>query len=264
MKMIIGALCGILLTGPIAYGQKNKIKNSAWEGPQDKDQPTVPWNFVDKETKLAYAISNDASNLYLRFKASDEFIKMKIIRAGMTVSIDTTGKKKRTVKINYPMQSVFERPTGNSGSGNTKPDSDAMKAKFQQQPQNMMLSGFRDGNGIGPLRNGNGVVAELSWDPNDDLIYELVVPFSSFWTADPETISSTRVIALQVTLDAMERPSFNRTGRSGGMGRPGGGRPGGGGRPSWVGAGGGQDSGEFAKLFSEQKLYTKFTVAPKP
>ena len=60
--------------------------------------------FYNSNTELAYTIANDSSNLYLCFQVFDELMQMKILKAGMVVSVDTNGKKKEHIIIQYPQK----------------------------------------------------------------------------------------------------------------------------------------------------------------
>ncbi|MEQ9168564.1 MAG: hypothetical protein RLO12_20060, partial [Fulvivirga sp.] len=105
-------LSSLLLT-TLVYGQK-KVSMSKW---QDKpivvDGELEEWSnglspmkegiYYDKTTKLAYAVSNDEKNIYLFFRIVDQTMQMKVLKTGLLVSIDTTGKMKKSPSINYPI-----------------------------------------------------------------------------------------------------------------------------------------------------------------
>src|SRR4051812_31694016 len=67
-----------------------------------KDWPS-PYPNYDSKAMIAYASSNDAQNLYITMQTGDELALMKILKQGMTVSIDTGGSKDATFQINYPL-----------------------------------------------------------------------------------------------------------------------------------------------------------------
>lgn len=274
MKFEIIILSSVMFISFVSFAQKKKVKSAIWQPEQviidgDMSEWSNPLMFVDKETKLAYSINNDESNIYLCFKAVDEITKMKLLKVGMTISIDTTGKKKQSISINYPLKGEgIERQTETPNLIGVKPDMEEIKRKFKQKPQNMVLGGFKSGNGLSMLQNENGVVVKLGWDKNNDIFYEMAIPFKSFWKGSLSEINTSKYITLNVILDALEKPNFGGkvrpsgsgrpSGAGGGTGRPSGsgGRPGGG-RPSFAGGG---NSEEFNKLFSEQKLTAKFLL----
>ena len=151
-------------------------------------------------------------------------MRMKILRSGLILSIDTTGKRRLSIEINYPMQSLVEsRPTGQ------RPDKAEMKNQFRMINQSMNVSGLHQGNGLIPTRNENGLAVCLDWDANDNLIYEISIPVRTFWKSEISQEDVLKVLSLNITIPALQRP--------GGAGRPGGGRPGG------YGSGGGYRGG---------------------
>ncbi len=80
---------------------------------------SVPLGFYDGETKLQYTFSNDTKNLYLCMKAVDEKTQLKIIRAGLQVWVDTTGKNKHQTGILFPMANP-EAGGDTKGSGSSR------------------------------------------------------------------------------------------------------------------------------------------------
>ncbi|NTW33966.1 MAG: hypothetical protein HGB12_15345, partial [Bacteroidetes bacterium] len=69
----------------------------------DIKEPQEPLRFCDKKSKLQYTITNDDKNIYIYLKATDELYQMKIIRAGMQINIDTTGKGEKHISISFPI-----------------------------------------------------------------------------------------------------------------------------------------------------------------
>ncbi len=250
----------LLFTFSISFktrAQKKKIKIAKWQTEPIKvdgeiEQKIDPFNLYDKETKLAYFIANDASHIYLSFKVIDELTQIKILRAGLTVKIDTLGKKKHSIIISYPLQ-------GNANKKNTnprekKPDFEEVKAIFRAMPQRMKLSGFKSGNGTSNTINANGVAVCIDWDKNKDLIYEISIPINSFWGNEVTANKASKTIALNVIINALDKSNVSNS-------RPanaGGGRPSGGGPPPGVGA---NNFSDYNRLFSEQKMHTKFRLS---
>jgi hypothetical protein len=179
-------------------------------------------------------------------------MQMKILRTGIIVGIDTSGKKKQHVTVTYPLKSGAGKPGGTKGQ---RPDINELRIKFRQQPQFMMLSGFKNNNEQVPLQAANGVMVKLDWDENNDMIYELMIPIQAFRTNKLCKDDLSKAYSLNVNIPAFVRPDF------GGTGGPGGGNPGGGGggRP---GGGMTQSGGneQFMIMFEEQKFSQKFTL----
>ena len=69
----------------------------------NKDWPS-PYPNYDSKSKIGYATSNDRKYIYITMETGDELTQLKMLKGGMTVSIDTGGKKNADFKINYPLE----------------------------------------------------------------------------------------------------------------------------------------------------------------
>lgn len=67
----------------------------------NRDWPS-PYPFTDDKSMISYAMSNDASNLYITVETNDPKTQLKILDAGMTIWIDTSGAQAMKTGINYP------------------------------------------------------------------------------------------------------------------------------------------------------------------
>src|SRR5262249_35900527 len=72
-----------------------------------KDWP-APYPNYDSKAMVAYATSNDRQFLYMTMETGDDLTQVKILKQGMTLSIDTNGRKEPQMKINYPLQNENE------------------------------------------------------------------------------------------------------------------------------------------------------------
>ena len=63
-----------------------------------------PYPNYDAKAKVAYATSNDRENLYITLQTGDPLTQIKILKQGLTVSIDTSGRKDPSFNISYPLQ----------------------------------------------------------------------------------------------------------------------------------------------------------------
>ncbi len=259
--VVVVVLTLISFTMPL----KKISTESLWlSHPIQVDGKLLEWptdmQFYNSNTELAYTIANDSSNLYLCFQVFDELMQMKILKAGMVVSVDTNGKKKEHIIIQYPLSYL-------GGGEGREPDFADIREKFKMQPQFVQLSGFSSANGQNLLQTSNGVVVKLDWDENNNMNYELAIPFSSFGKTKLTKNSVSNTYRLKVRLPAMEQFAVDATSGAtskGGGKSGGGGKPGGGGRPAGVGAPpgvSGGDRSQFAKLFMEQKMSQKFVFS---
>jgi len=184
MKTSLNIGTGVLLilytlTFTMCASQKN-IPRSSWnKTPVQINGDLSDWGdqlrFYDKPSKILYSVLNDSTNLYFCLRVSNKTMQMKILRAGMFIGLDTIGKKGKHISINYPL-------AGNVGflkdDRTSRPNFDEQKREFKQNVQLMMLSGFNKNNGLVPLQVENGVVVKLDWDQNNDMVYEMCIPFS--------------------------------------------------------------------------------------
>src|SRR5262249_16965638 len=67
-----------------------------------KDWPS-PYPNYDAKAMVAYATSNDKENLYITMETGDDLTQIKILKQGMTVSIDTAGRKEQQYSIAFPL-----------------------------------------------------------------------------------------------------------------------------------------------------------------
>lgn len=67
------------------------------------DDWSLPLRFYDKDAHLQYALANNDSMLYICFRITEVPYQMKLIKGGMTIYIDTTGKKREDISITCPI-----------------------------------------------------------------------------------------------------------------------------------------------------------------
>ncbi len=240
---------------------------------------------TDKDTKLSYAIHNDAKGIQILIKGGDLMLQSKLLMGGMQIFIDPSGKKNKTIGVNYPLPGKFERPqferrtltsgdtslrrrlsdtsfrnrsdSGRRGQFNIK----KMRDRTLAQKKELELYGFNDeSNGLSDIKESPVKVA-INYDEKDSMVYEISIPYNIF-TKAPEAGNK---ISIGFVLRGMQMPEFGE-GR-GGDGVGGGMRSteGGGGIPPgafMMGAGGGAGGGQvdFMKLFEENSIWIKYTL----
>lgn len=240
-----------------AAGQKNKIiPVSNWiSTPVKIDGIPAEWGnplrFYDNTSKIAYSIANDSMNIYLCFRVSDPAIQMKILKTGLVVGLDTLGKNKQHVSISYPLPGSLFMPQFESGK---QPEIGDIRTYFKESVTSLTLSGFKSDNGTSPLQAANGVSVNMDWNQQNDMIYELAIPFRSFRNENLNHGDQDRPFCLILTIPVF-KPEKGEDGNDGAMA---GGRPPGGGQPTGMGPGG---YGPYAVLLEEQKLKQKFLLA---
>ncbi len=204
-----------------------------------------PLRFYDQETGISYAISNDHYNLYLCCSISNEFLQIKILRAGLEFGIDTLGKKSFAVTMKYPVGNISQTDMkANSsqaapaiaGPGN-KPDRSPFKLKLLAEAREIQLGGFKPN--VEKLislstQNNTGISAAINFDVNGIMNYEAVIPFSTFYKNELTPSDSSKIFNYRIKINPVTGSgysSYRNNGRSGG-GMRGGGMSGGGMRRS--------------------------------
>ena len=213
---------------------------------------TIPLRYFDEKSKLQYAVSNDCENLYLCIRATEEQTQIKILRAGLQIWIDTTGKNEHRVGILFPMANAKERFDQNrvgvkernaevneeGRKTEKKQDVSSFRKNFLNGYKEMELAGFKPPiNGMNPIQNNYGILTNINWDSSGVMTYEAVIPFKTFYKDSISVSDSLKLMGISIVLNAL--PSA-QGGSGGGGGRHGGG---GGGMGSGGMGGGGMGAG---------------------
>src|ERR1700742_2449068 len=59
--------------------------------------------YYNKDKQINYALANDQDNIYMAIRINDRSQQIRVLRAGLTISIDPHGKKKETFSITFPV-----------------------------------------------------------------------------------------------------------------------------------------------------------------
>ncbi len=238
---------------PYIYQSLWQSKSVVIDGQTDDWE--VPLRFFDTKTKLNYSITNDAENIYICVRATDDDNVKGITRRGLQLWIDTTGKKGHQVGILFPMTQKLEgqsesgkhRNEGNDGSAEQQASSDPsiidtakqnrMHRRFIQEAKQMRVSGFRTiPNGPVELPDIYGLNLAVSWNSYNVLVYEAAIPIKAF-LSNP-LADSTKVLGISFNFTVTPKRTAGESGGSHGGGGHGGGMGGGMG-----GSGGGMHGG---------------------
>jgi len=218
----------------------------------NRDWPS-PYPEYDDKAMLGYAVSNDKENLYITVETGDPATQLKILRQGLTVWIDKKGGKEETIGINYPIPEGADKQDAGRRPSSMHAQSGAAGGSIDQQQRRRMeledrvrkalpdaneysLQGFKSCNLQFPIMVADscGVIMRIAIDTDDEMVWEAVVPFKSFYFKS-ELIKSDKGRPINICFEttAMARPAGQNPGRGGG------GHGGGGGFSPGVGMGGG-------------------------
>ncbi|MDQ0638867.1 putative membrane protein YgcG [Pedobacter sp. W3I1] len=232
-----------------------------------------PLNQYNDATKLAFALANDDKNLYIIIESLDPQTTFSVLRGGITLNINTEGKKKDGMKLTFPL---MERPPmpkeGEEHREHTplSPDKDNELHDPAAMNKSIRVSGFKNiVDGELPAMNQDGIETGMSIHPNRDLIYELSIPLAQLQVG----LDFKKPLVYNIKINEPNKSGYKREGRpegaSGGRGRSGGshgmggsgrGGMGGGGRMG----GGGQrppEGGESASKSSDFWIKYKLVKA---
>lgn len=267
----------------------NATDNGAWQREQVvADGNSKEWDknnmSYDKDSKIAYKITNDDANLYVLITTVDHTTQTKILRAGMSVFIDPAAKKSETVAVNFPIgsgdgQGMDGGPriaSEQQGQPGEKSDLQQMRAKALINANQYTLSGFSKGSGGYGIteENAAGVSVKIDLSSSGEMIYEAVIPWQSLFQRD-FTARAGAPVSVGFKINALPKPAMGSGGgggysggggmRGAGGGMRGGGMGGRGGRGGG-GRGGVSGSGNYTagqQLFKEVKVWKHTVIAHK-
>jgi hypothetical protein len=226
------AIATLLIScGGTKHSRSSAVLPGTWQSQpvvidgDSKDWPS-PYPNYDAKGKVAYATSNDKQYLYITVETGDELTQMKMLKQGMTVSIDTTGKKETKFNINYPL------PNDNDPSENI----DILKEtkyvhvskqwqqkvdKLSKDATQFSLDGFGSCNG-GFLINQTtpcGIKVRMAMDEYKELVWEAAIPFKAIYGKDNITAADAgKPISVCFAIKGFKHPSSKSEDNSGGGG----------------------------------------------
>lgn len=234
-------------------GKKAKADAAIWQATPisidgDDTDWMAPFPNYDSKAGIAYAVTNDSSNLYISVKTGDDKIQNKILHAGMTVYIDITGTKDQKTAINFPVagtEPYIPEHHERSSEGQDQSRIQAqgrMRQRAVAEAVDMNLDGFATGNGAYNIRQHipNGIMVRLGFNSYRELVYEAKIPFADFYKQQLTASDAGKPVSVGIFVHAPKQPAMPKDG-SGGM--PGNASMGGGGGRIGNGGMGGRGGG---------------------
>lgn len=197
----------------------------------------------DPTSKLQYQVLNDSRAVYLRLKVADQGTQARVLRRGLTVWFDTTGRNQHQFGVRYPLGGI---PAGAQVA--PAPDAPLADRKARRdlaltEMREMELLNYKGSKEptLTDAQSQLGVKVALGFNAQDDLIYELAVPLRLLYRRLP-ALNPGRAAVVGVTIagnaaggggvaspDGSVVGSQNNMGMNGGYGGGYGGMRGGGG-----------------------------------
>lgn len=212
-----------------------------------------PFRYYDGATKLEFSFRNNSRYLFLCIKTSDEMAQVRVLNAGLELSVSTS--KKFYSSISFPMkrEKNSAQPAEFLNQDRQKRvDRSEIKRLMVAEIKTMKIEGFKSlPSGIYSTDIPEGVKTATAIDTTGALIVEYRIPFSLLYVL-PDT---SKPISVSIMLGAMEMPGGDMPpppgggmqgppdGMGGGRSMGGGDFGGGGGMPNAGGMGGGDFGG---------------------
>ncbi|AFD07940.1 hypothetical protein [Solitalea canadensis] len=243
-KIVFPLLVALSLSSVEAFAQKT-FKCAFRTKPVVADGLLNDWSYaiddenVDRSGHLKYAIANDKENLYIALRIFDKTTQAKVFFGGMKMILDTAAKKQENTAIEFPIVAKLkpgEKPRWDFKSGERTGIKDLHK-KAKEENKEMNLAGFYAfANGKQNINdNSSGVKVGFDWDEDDALIYEVIIPFNTFYASAFKSKKNELTVGLRINgIDkallpekqfTMMRPQNRRGGNAGSYGGVQGGLP---------------------------------------
>ena len=244
----ISLLILLLISGRLLYAQEveeNIRMLKSFKADGVSNEWNEPLNQYNDATKLAFALANDDKNLYIIIESLDPQTTFSVLRGGITLNINTAGKKKDGMKLTFPL---MERPPmpkeGEEHHEHTALFPDKEKHDQAMMNKSIKVTGFKNiPDGELPAINQDGIETGMSIHPNRDRIYELSIPLAQLQVG----LDLKKPLVYNIKINEPGKSSFKREstpeggnrngGRSGGRGGMGGGGMGKSGRGGMGGGG---------------------------
>ena len=239
----------------------------------------------NRSTKIYYLLANDDKYLYLAVRATDATTKAKIAAGGITLTINTSGKKKEqdAFSLTYPVISHTAgrgNRRGGGGGASSLTDS-ASKQQLILAAKEIKVIGFKDvDDTLISIYNEYSIKVAIGFDLSSNYCYELAVPLKLLGlNADDakEFAYNIKLNGLQTAIKMINISGSDGGGgagltisgdggggsfrSSGGGGSRGGGA--GGGRGGRGGAGGGNNTIDYEDLTSPTDFWGNYALAKK-
>ncbi len=183
------------------HGRTPEVMPGTWQGlpveidGNSKDWPS-PYPNYDSKARVAYATSNDEQYLYITMETGDEMTQMKILQNGMTVSVDTSGKKEPQMLVNFPMKNdneLFEIPKPSKYARPGSENELISKQSVQKIKKGTGSASQYGLEGFGPCSGGYmanqsstcGVKVRLGMDEYNELVWEAAIPLATLFPGKP-------------------------------------------------------------------------------
>lgn len=166
---------------------------------------------------IQYNAGNDAENFYLCIRINDKSIQRKIMGLGLSVYLDTLGKRKEKIGIGYPLaltQKQIETISFEASKGTFKIDDRALDEAYANVCQEFELLGFIDEDATEVIRVSNLASKDLKtamgFDHVGAMLCEFKIPLDQLYSGQIryDEIMSIGIKVNQPAADAADDPGL--------------------------------------------------------
>jgi hypothetical protein len=205
-----------------------------------------PLNNYNTATQLAFALANDQQNLYLIIESLDEITTGRVLRGGLTLNINTAGKKKDGIKLNFLGMDQPPSPKHGTIDSLAHPSQETQSENAGPAVNVIQVSGFKNiPDGSLSIPSTTGIQIAAAFNKQRDYICELAIPLAELGLKGDEVKAIAYNIKINAPNKSSEHHERKRPDGSGGGSPAGGmGGGGGGGMSRGGGMGGGMGGGK--------------------
>ncbi len=166
------------------YMSKKKIENSE-----------APSPFFDRESKIIYSVEHDNRFVYLNLSATDPTVQRQLLRGGLTIWIDQSGRKNENLGFRYPLSEGAVPSEFSNGRGghaetfnpmeNEKERSHHLLKQFEEQITYIELLGFLEEGSFERLNyklEKGPIKVDITMNAEGKLFYVARVPLNSIFS----------------------------------------------------------------------------------
>jgi len=237
---------------------KMPIYNSEWNGKQNQpDQVKV--GQYDREARLGYNVLNDHKRLYISLETADPLTQAKILRHGVKIFVNTSGKKDKTTFLLFPdsqthVASMFRHNQSNNFKNHEK--------RLKQTISRIYKEGQWHNNSettvVTPSKGTNGFKLILNADSVGYLNYKVGIPLSDIKTSGNEDSSN---ITIGIHIDGFKKSKSKKSHQNSEQGEYGG--EAGEGAEGGEGSFGSESNGPMTQLSAPINIWFQTKLASK-
>ena len=145
--------------------------------------------YYNAEKKINYSLANDGENLYMAIRLNDYNDQLRVLTAGLTLGVDTRGKKKETFSITFPLganANSLHIGIKRQDNGDLTPDDrDELAQAKLTTLREIKMTGFKDiEDEMITTSNTYGIKADFNFDKDGYLVCEAAIPLKFFHDDD--------------------------------------------------------------------------------